>query len=78
MRDIMLNTEQELFAFLKSEESLKMWSTHTDIAVLANMCNLTVHTFTYNIPNQPPSWSATPPDPYLPTTLPWMTVPLEI
>ena len=56
------NTEQELFAFLQSEESLKMWSTHTDIAVLANMCNLTVHTFTYNVP---PSWSATPPDPYL-------------
>ena len=48
-------TEKELFEFLQSEESLKMWSTQPDIAVLANMCNLTIHTFTYNVPNQPPS-----------------------
>ena len=58
-------TEQEFFDFLRSDESLLMWSTHTDIAVLANMCNLTVHTFTYNVPNQPPRWFPTPPDPYL-------------
>ena len=58
-------TEKELHEFLLSDESLLMWSTHTNIAVLANMCNLTIYTFTYNMPNQPPCWRTTPPDPYL-------------
>ena len=59
------STEKELFEFLESDEFLLMWSTHTDIAVLANMCNLNIHTFNYNFPNQPPCWYTTPPDQYL-------------
>ena len=58
-------TEKELHEFLLSDESLLMWSTHTDIAVLANMCNMTISTFTYNVPNQPHCLRTTPPDPYL-------------
>ena len=57
--------EDEYLEFLQSDKSLLMWSGHTDIAVLANKCNLNIYTFTFNVANQPPTWSMTPPDPYL-------------
>ena len=57
--------EDELLEFLQTDDSLLMWSSHTDIAVLANMCNLNIHTFTYFSGTKPPVWSTTSPDPYL-------------
>ena len=59
------NQHQKLYTIWRQSGQSVVYKTHTDIAVLANMCNLTVHTFTYNVPNRQPSWSATPPDPYL-------------
>ena len=57
--------EDDLLEFLQTDDSLLMWSSHTCIAILANMCNLNIHTFTYFAGNKPPVWSTTSPDPYL-------------
>ena len=62
--DVSFEKEDQLLDFLQTDRSLLMWSGHTDIAVLANMCNLNIYTFTY-YNNKPPMWSNTAPDPHL-------------
>ena len=51
--DVSYEKEDQLLDFLQTDRSLVMWSGHTDIAVLANMCNLNIYTFTY-YNNKPP------------------------
>ena len=63
--EVYFTCEAEFHEFLQSDSSLLMWSTQTDIAVLANLCNLNIHSFTYNIKDSPPQWHTTPPDPNL-------------
>ena len=63
--EVTFTCETEFHDFLQSDSSLLMWSTQTDIAVLSNLCNLNIHSFTYNIKDRPPQWYTTPPDPNL-------------
>ena len=64
---ICIDNQNDLHSFLRSDESLLMFAnSQVDIAVIANLLNLNIWTFTYNRSNgHTPVWNTSSPDPEL-------------
>ena len=55
------STEQELLEFLRSDESLHVFSNHHELQATANLYNINIHVFTYSEDLE--RWTEIVPDP---------------
>ena len=55
-------THEELLEFFRSDEALLVFSNYHELLAMANLYNITIHTFTYGGPKGD-SWSVVHPDP---------------